>query len=338
MMARYLLSRVLQALAVVFGVIVLTFVIARLIPGDPAVAYAGPKATPAEIQAARVRFGLDQPAWRQFLDYVGGILRGDWGTSLHTKSPVLDDLLRVVPTTLVLVVCALVVAVGVGVPLGVFAARSSGRLGDLLAKIFSILAVSMPVFWMAILLQLVFFSHLGWLPAAGQYNQSLDSTSPLFTVVHIPVVDALLTGNWPVFVSAAQHMVLPVLTIAAFPLGACAMVTRAAILDNLGEEHIRMVRALGFRERSVLGRFAMRPSLNPILALVALVFAYSLTNSFIVESVFDWPGLGSYAIDSIQSLDIPSILGVTLFVALVYVFLNLAVDIAQALIDPRVRS
>jgi peptide/nickel transport system permease protein len=338
MMGRYLLSRVLQALGVVFGVIVLTFVIARLVPGDPAVAYAGPKATPAEIDAARVRFGLDQPAWRQFVSYVAGVLRGGWGTSLHTKSPVLDDLLRVIPTTLVLVVAALLVAVVMGIPLGVFAARSRGRIGDLLAKVFSILSVSMPVFWLAILLQLVFFSHLGWLPAAGQYDQALDSTSPLYTVVGIPVVDAALTGNWPVFISAAQHMVLPVIAIAAFPVGACAMVTRAAMLENLAEEHIRMVRALGFRERSVLGRFAVRPSLNPILALIALVFAYSLTNSFIVESVFNWPGLGSYAIDSIQSLDLPAILGVTLFVALMYVLLNLAVDVVQALIDPRVRS
>ncbi len=254
------------------------------------------------------------------------------------SSPCSTDLGQVIPTTLVLVVVALVVALAVGIPMGVFAARSSGRFGDLLTKVISILTVSMPVFWLAILLQMLFFSRLGWLPVAGQYDPSLDATSPLYTVIGVPVVDALLTGNWPVFASAAEHMVLPVIAIAAFPVGAVAMVTRGAMLENLGEEHIRMVRALGFRERSVLGRFAMRPSLNPILALSALVFAYSLTNSFIVESVFNWPGLGSYAIKSIQSLDIPAILGVTLVVAVLYVFLNLAVDIVQALIDPRVRS
>ena len=337
-MPRYLLSRVLQALGVVLGVVVLTFVIARLVPGDPAIAYAGPKATPQEIEAVRQQFGLDQPALQQFVTYVTGILRGDWGISLHTKQPVLTDLGQVIPTTLVLVVVALVVALAVGIPMGVFAARSSGRFGDLLTKVISILAVSMPVFWLAILLQMLFFSRLGWLPVAGQYDPSLDATSPLYTVIGVPVVDALLTGNWPVFASAAEHMVLPVIAIAAFPVGAVAMVTRGAMLENLGEEHIRMVRALGFRERSVLGRFAMRPSLNPILALSALVFAYSLTNSFIVESVFNWPGLGCYAVKSIQSLDMPAILGVTLVVAVLYVFLNLAVDIVQAVIDPRVRS
>ncbi len=337
-MVRFLLSRVLQALGVVAGVVVLTFVIARLVPGDPAIAYAGPKATPAEIAAVRTQFGLDKPAPEQFMTYVGGMFRGDWGTSLHTKSPVLDDLVRVLPSTLVLVLLALGVAVVVGIPLGVLAARNRGRLGDLLAKVFAILSVSFPVFWLAILLQLVFFSRLGWLPVAGQYDPTLDATNPLYHVIGVPIVDAVLTGNWQVAASAAWHMVLPVATIAAFPTGACAMVTRAAVLENLGEEHIRMVRALGFSERSVLGRFAMRPSLNPILALLALAFAYSLTNSFIVESVFNWPGLGSYAIDSMRSLDIPAILGVTLLVALIYVFLNLAVDLIQSVIDPRVRS
>jgi peptide/nickel transport system permease protein len=337
-MARYLLSRTLQALGVVAGVVVLTFVIARLVPGDPAVAYAGPKATPQEIATIRTQFGFDKPAAQQFFDYVFGLLRGDWGTSLHTKQPVLDDLTRVIPTTLLLVVTALVVVVAVGIPVGIFAAKSRGRLGDFVTKIVSILAVSMPVFWLAILLQTLFFSRLGWFPVAGQYDSSLDVSSPLYTVVGVPVVDAALTGNWPVFLSAAQHMVLPVIAIAAFPVGSCVMVTRAAMLENLGEEHVRMVRALGFPGRSILAKFALRPALNPILALIALLFAYSLTNSFIVESVFNWPGLGSYAIKSIQSLDIPAILGVTLFVALAYVFLNLVVDVLQALIDPRVNS
>jgi peptide/nickel transport system permease protein len=337
-MVRFLFGRLLQALAVVLGVMVLTFLIARLVPGDPAIAYAGPKATPAELAAARRQFGLDDPPPQQLARYVGGVLRGDWGTSLHTKAPVLHDLLRVVPGTLVLVIAAIALAVAVGVPLGMLAARSQGRIGDVLAKVLAIAWVSFPVFWLALLLQLLFFSRLGWFPVAGQYDQALDTTSPLYTVVKVPVLDALLTGNGPVFLSALHHLVLPVATLAAYPMGACAMVTRAAMLDSLAEEHVRMVRALGFSERSVFTRFALRPALSPILSLVALVFAYSLTNSFIVESVFNWPGLGSYAIDSIQSLDIPAILGVTLFVALVYVGLNLVVDLGQAYVDPRVRS
>jgi peptide/nickel transport system permease protein len=318
-------------------VIALTFVIARVVPGDPAVTYAGPRATPQQIAEVRAKFGLDKPAYKQLIDYVGGIFRGNWGTSLHTRQPVVSDLGRVVPPTLVLVCAALVLAVAVGLPLGAFAAHHHGRLGDVLSKVVAILAVSMPIFWLAILLQTLFFAHLGWFPVAGQYNPTLDYTSPLHPVVGVAVVDSLLTGNWPVFWSAAWHMVLPTVAIAAYPLGACALLTRAQLLDNLGEEHIRMVRALGFSERSVLSRFAMRPSLGPLASLIALVFAYSLTNSFLVESIFDWPGLGSYTIASIQSLDIPSILGVTLFVALIYVTLNLLVDLALVVIDPRTR-
>ncbi|MEI8056917.1 MAG: ABC transporter permease [Actinomycetes bacterium] len=337
-MSRYVASRVAQAFGVVLGVIVLTFVIARLIPGDPAVAYAGPRASAEELAAVREQFGLDQPLWQQFVTYITGIVHGDLGISLHTKQPVTSDLIQVMPTTLVLVGIALVFAALIGIPLGLAAARSQGTLGDLAAKVISILMVSMPVFWLAILLQIVFFSRLGWLPVAGQYDTALDSTSPLYSVIGVPVVDALLTGNWPVFASAATHLVLPVIAIAAYPIGAVAMVTRGALLENLGDEHIRMVRALGFSELSVFGRFALRPALNPIVSLIALVFAYALTNSFIVESVFNWPGLGSYAVKAIQTLDIPAILGVTLVVALLYVLLNLIVDLVQAIIDPRVRA
>lgn len=336
-MARYLASRVVQALGVVVGVVVLTFLIARLIPGDPAVAYAGPRATAEQLAAVRERFGLDGSLWEQFVTYLSGVARGDLGISLHTKAPVVEDLFRVFPTTLVLVTIALVLAAIIGIPLGAMAAHSRGRFGDLVAKVISILMVSMPVFWLAILLQIIFFSRLGWVPVAGEYDTRLDATSPLYTVIGVPVVDALLTGNWVVFRSTLAHLILPVIAIAAYPIGAVAMVTRGTLLENLGEEHVRMVRALGFPERSVFARFALRPSLNPIIALLALVFAYALTNSFIVESIFNWPGLGNYAVKSIQSLDVPAILGVTLVVALMYVVLNLVVDLVQAVIDPRVR-
>jgi len=337
-MARYIALRTLQSLGVVVGVIVLTFVVARLIPGDPAVSYAGPRATMDQLEAVRQQFGLDQSMWQQFVSYVSGVVRGDWGTSLHTKQSVISDLMRVIPPTLVLVAIALGVAALIGMPLGIFAARSNGRLGDLAAKMIAILLVSLPVFWLAILLQIVFFSKLGWFPVAGQYDSALNASSPLYGVIGVPVVDALLTGNLPVFTDSLRHLVLPVIAIAAYPAGAFAMVTRASLLENLGDEHVRMIRALGFSELSVFGRFALKPALNPVIALIALVFAYSLTNSFIVESVFNWPGLGSYAIKSIQTLDIPAILGVTLVVALLYVGLNLIVDLVQALIDPRIRT
>jgi peptide/nickel transport system permease protein len=183
----------------------------------------------------------------------------------------------------------------------------------------------------------MFAQRLGWLPAAGQYDPDLYYTSPLTSYVNMPVVDALITGNLAVLKSAISHLILPALVVAAYPAGLLARMVRASALDTLGENHIRMVRALGFGDRAVLGRWALRPAMNPIVQVTALVFAYSLANTFLVEAVFDWPGLGSYAANSLQSLDTPGVIGVTLIVAVVYVVLNLAVDIAQAAIDPRIR-
>jgi peptide/nickel transport system permease protein len=332
---RYLLRRLAQAAIVVVGVVVLTFAVARIVPGDPATAYAGPRATKAELAKVREEFGLDRPAMVQLGDYAGGIVTGDWGTALHTRRPVLDDLSRVVPPTLELVIAAMLVALAAGIPLGLLAARRGG-IADAVVRLFATFALSAPVFMLALVLQWLFFQKLGLLPVAGEYDPELDYTSPLTVYTRMTVVDALITGNWPVFTDALRHLVLPCLAVAAYPLGAIAMMTRASVLEELGEDHVRMARALGFSERTVVGRLALRPALNPVVSLVALMSAYAIVNTFLVEEIFNWPGLGSYAVDSIKALDVPAIIGVTLFVAIVYVVANLAVDLAQAWLDPRI--
>ncbi|MBF8185954.1 ABC transporter permease [Nonomuraea sp. K274] len=337
-MLRYLAQRLGQALLVVAGVVVLTFAIMRLVPGDPAVAFAGPKATPEQLAAARERFGLDDPLPVQLLDYVRDLLTGDWGTSLHTRQPVREDLYLAFPASLELVGTALVLAVAVGVPVGVLAARHQRRLPDLGVRFTSMLAVSVPVFWLALTLQVVFASNLGWFPVAGEYDSSLDTTSPLTLWTNITVVDALITGNWPIFTSTLEHLVLPALVVAAYPMGVIAQMTRAALIEESGQDHARLGRALGFGETSILTKFALRPALSPVLSLIALVFAYAIVNGFLVEAVFNWPGLGRYAADSIRSLDTPAIAGVTLLVALVYTLANLVVDVLQGFVDPRARS
>ncbi|GIH51276.1 peptide/nickel transport system permease protein [Microbispora rosea] len=337
-MPRYLIRRLGQAFLVVAGVIVLTFAIMRLVPGDPAVAYAGPKATAAELAAARQRFGLDDPLPVQLWNYVRDLLGGDWGTSLHTRQPVRDDLFQAFPASLELVGAALIIALVVGIPLGIAAARYKGRLPDLSVRLSSMLAVSVPVFWLALALQTVFASGLGWFPVAGEYDASLDRTSPLHLYTNITAVDALITGNWPILMSTLAHLVLPALVIAAYPAGVVAQMTRAALIEESSRDHARLERALGFGETAVLTRFALRPALNPVLSLIALVFAYSIVNGFLVEAVFNWPGLGRYAADSIRSLDTPAIAGVTLLVAVLYVVANLAVDLLQGVVDPRVRA
>jgi len=333
----YVARRVALAVGVVAGVIVLTFLIARAVPGDPAATWAGPHASAAQIAAARRYLGLDRPAPVQLLSYFGGILTGNWGMAVHTHRPVLSDLATAAPASLELVTAALIIALVVAVPLGLVSARWPGRPADHAIRAGSILGVSMPIFWLAIILQLVFSQRLHLLPAAGEYSPGLLFTHPLARLTGFSLIDAMLTGNWPMLGSVLLHLLLPALVVAAYPAGLITRMVRAQVLDTIGETHVQMTRALGFPERAVFGRFAMKLAWNPVAAAVALVFGYSLVNTFLVESIFDWPGLGSYATAAISTLDTPAILGVTLFIAIVYVVANLAVDIIQAAIDPRVR-
>jgi len=336
-LTRYLTQRVLLAIGVVAGVVVLTFLIARIVPGDPAVAWSGPHAPASEIAQVRRQLGLDRPVWVQIGKYFEGVFTGNWGTSIHTHRPVLSDLRKAVPASLELVVAALLIAVAIGVPLGLLSAAKRDRPIDQAVRVGSILGVSMPLFWMALIFQMVFFQKLHVLPVTGEYDPYVAFAHPLRTYTGMPVIDALITGNWPMLESSLSHLIMPAVVVAAYPAGVIARMVRASVLDTLGETHVQMVRALGFSERSVFARFAMKLAWSPVATVIALVFAYSLVNTFLVESIFDWPGLGNYAAASIASLDTPAITGVTLFIAIVYVVANLAVDVTQVLLDPRIK-
>lgn len=336
-MATYLLRRLGQSVLVVVGVVILTFLVQRVVPGDPAVAWAGPHASPADLARVRAQLGLDRSLPVQLWEYFVGVLHGDLGVSIHTHQPVGSDLARAFPASLELVGTGMVIAIVIGIPLGLLAARFLHRSADVVVRVGTMLGVSVPVFWFALVLQQVFATALGWFPVAGEYQSSLNQTSPLHVYTNITAVDALFTGNWPILLSTLQHLVLPAIVIAAYPTGVIAQMTRAAVSDELTRDHTRMERSLGFSERTILSRFALRPALAPIVSLLALVFAYALVNAFLVESVFSWPGLGTYAVDSIRSVDTPAIAGVTLLIAVVYVAANLVVDLIQAAADPRVR-
>jgi peptide/nickel transport system permease protein len=333
----YIARRAVLAVVVVAGVIILTFVVAHVVPGDPAATWAGPHASAGQVAAARRFLGLDRPLPVQLAAYFGGIAAGNWGMAVHTHRPVLSDLATVAPASLELVIAALIIALAAGVPLGLVSARWPGRPIDHAIRTGSILGVSMPIFWMALIFQLIFSQRLHLLPVAGEYSPGLLFTSPLARHTGFPVADALLTGNWAMLGSTLRHLILPALVVAAYPAGLIARMVRAQILDTVGETHVQMARALGFGERAIFGRYLMKLAWNPVSAAVALVFGYSLVNTFLVESIFDWPGLGSYAAASIGTLDTPAIMGVTLFIAIVYVIANLVVDIFQAGLDPRIR-
>jgi peptide/nickel transport system permease protein len=329
--------RIALAFVVVVGVIVMTFIVAHVVPGDPAATWAGPHASAVQIAGARKFLGLDRPLAVQLISYLRGVSSGNWGVSVHTHRSVLSDLLTAAPPSLELVITALVLAVAVGIPLGLISARRPGRPADQAIRAGSILGISMPIFWMALILQLVFSQRLKWLPAAGEFSPNLLFTHPLVRRTGFPVIDALISGNLPMVGSTLKYLILPAIVVAAYPAGLIARMVRAQVLDTIGETHILNARALGFGERQIFSRFAMKLAWTPVAAAIALVFGYSLVNTFLVESIFDWPGLGSYAAASISTLDTPAILGVTLFVAVAYVVANLVVDVVQAAIDPRIR-
>jgi peptide/nickel transport system permease protein len=334
---RYIARRAGLAIGVIAGVVILTFVIARIIPGDPATTWVGPHATASQIARVRHELGLDRPLPAQIGLYFKGVLSGNWGMSIHTHRPVLSDIGAAAPASLELVAAALLIAVVAGIPLGLLSARRPGRALDQAIRAGSILGVSMPIFWMALIFQLVFSQRLHLLPVAGEFEPNVAFGHPLRTLTGMPVVDSAIGGNWPMLQSSLSHLILPALVVAAYPAGVIARMVRASVLDILGETHVQMVRALGFSERTVFARFALKLAWNPVVAVIALVFAYSLVNTFLVESIFDWPGLGSYAAASISSLDTPAIVGVTLSIAIVYVVSNLIVDMVQAALDPRIR-
>lgn len=334
--AEFLISRVASAIGVLFGVSMITFTLARVIPGNLAAEYVGAHARPAQIARAAHQLGLDRSIPVQYLRYLGDVLRGNLGSSVATKRPVLTDIAQRLPNTLELLAAGMAFAVVAGVIIGTVTARWRGRPVDALLRPVSILGVSLPAFWLGLLLQIVFFRALGWLPLSGQMTTDLQFTNPVQPVTHFLLVDAAITGNWTAFNDVAAHLVLPALTLGAFPAGLIARMLRGSMLEALSQDYIRTARAYGLPERLITFGYALRNAIGPSLAVIGLSFAYALTGSFFVEVIFDWPGLGQYTVNSLLALDYPAIMGVTLLGATAYIIINLLVDLAQAWADPRV--
>lgn len=332
----YIVRRVALAVLVLLGVATITFLMVRLVPSDPAAVYVGSNARPAQIAQARKDLGLDRPLYVQYGIYISDLVRGQWGDSLRTKRPVLQDILHFLPSSLELILAALILATVLGVILGVTTARRKGKWIDHVMRFFSTGGVAIPAFWLAMMLQVLFFRMLHLLPVAGQTDIIVSQLHPITTITGMPVVDALLTGNWPAFADAGRHLILPMLALAAYPTGVIMRMTRSAMLEAMGNDYIRMARAMGVPARRLLYKDALKNAMGPVLTVIGLTFAYSLTGTFFIELVFAWPGLGYYSTTSILSMDYPAIMGVTVTVAIAYVIVNLVVDLAQAFLDPRI--
>lgn len=333
----YLAKRVSLSIGVIIGTLSLTFFIARIIPSNPAALWCGSHPTKEQIARARERLGLDEPLYIQYISYIKGFFTGDWGYSITRRSPVFPIVFSHLTATLELLVVGFGIAVLFGVPLGVLAAVKEGTWFDNLTRVISIAGYSMPVFWLGLTLQLVFYGQLHVLPLTGRLSSEVILNHPLHEITGFYLVDSLITGNWPALVSALQHIILPAICVAAYPLGLTVRQVRSEMIEVLQKNYIKAARANGVPERTIKFKYALKNSLAPALNVLALSFAYSLTGIFLIEVIFNWGGIGSLAAHAIRTLDYPVILGIVFFVVLFYILLNLAVDLLQTVIDPRVK-
>jgi peptide/nickel transport system permease protein len=332
----FILRRLLSSLFVLIGVSIMTFFIARVVPSNAAELYIGPKARPDDIARVTKQLGLDKPLPVQYAVYVNELLHGDLGQSLGTKRPVLTEITGRLPATLELLFSGMFLAVLIGVPLGVLSARWQGKPVDTAVRIVSILGVSMPAFFLGLLLQILFFRNLHLLPLAARVEGDLRFTSPIVETTGFFLLDSLLTRNWVAFKDVLLHLILPAFTLAAYPIGLIARMTRASMLEVLEQDYIRTARAYGVREAVITYLYALKNAIGPTLTVTGITFAYALTGTFFVEFIFNWPGLGLFTTRSLTGLDYPAIMGVTLFGAFGYVLINLIVDLLQAWVDPRI--
>lgn len=332
----FILRRLLSSLLVLIGVSIMTFFIARVVPSNAAELYIGPKARPDDIARVTKQLGLDKPLPVQYAFYMNELLHGDLGQSLGTKRPVLTEITGRLPATLELLFTGMLLAVLIGVPLGVLSARWQGKPPDTAVRIFSIMGVSMPAFFLGLLLQIFFFRDLHLLPLAARVNADLRFTSPIKDITGLFLLDSLFTRNWVGLKDVFLHILLPAITLAAYPIGLIARMTRASMLEVLEQDYIRTARAYGVRDAVITYLYGLKNAIGPTLTVVGITFAYALTGTFFVEVIFNWPGLGQFTVRSLLGLDYPAIMGITLFGAVGYVLINLIVDILQAWIDPRI--
>jgi peptide/nickel transport system permease protein len=332
-MLTYIAKRLFYILFVIWGLTVATFFISQVLPGDPASAALGDKATDEMIQNFRVKNGLDQPVLVQYVNYVGKLVVGDLGTSLRTGRPILDDLRDFFPGTLELAFSALLVAALLGIPAGVIAALNQNRLPDVLVRMVALIGGATPIYWLAILLLETLHNRLRWLPGPGRLDAYLIAPPRVTGLVG---VDALLARDWEVFGDSLTHLVLPAFVLGAFSAALLARMTRAAMLETLSQDFVRTARAKGVAFNTVVLRHALRNAFLPVVTVLGSVLGGLLSGAVLTESIFSWPGVGRYVTDAAVSLDFPAVMGVTLIAGLAYSIINLVTDLLYAALDPRI--
>jgi len=334
-MTLYLIRRLLVFATMLFGLLCITFFIANVAPGDPAALAAGPNATKSMVEAIRVEYGLDKPLTEQFVHYVTDVFAGDFGRSISTTRPVLDHIAEALPATMELIIVAMGFAIIMGVALGVLAAVWRDTVIDHTMRVFAVSGIALPMFWFGLLLQLFFAVKLGWLPVSGQLGLITERPEP---ITHLLIVDSLLRGMWGTALEGLRYITMPALVLSFPCLASVARVARAEMIETMASDYVLGARAQGLSTFSIQIRHALRNAMLPVLALIGLRYGWMLGGTALVETVFDWPGLGLLMVNSVLLSDFKPVLAVTLIIGFNVMLANFLVDLAYALFDPRLRQ
>jgi len=330
---QYAIKRFFTIVPVLIGVSLIVFSFTHLIPGDPAVAMLGERATPQRVAEVRAQLGLDKPLYKQYFIYVDKVLHGDLGASILRGDPVLRDLVRRFPATVELAISAICIAIVVGVPMGIISAVWRNSFFDGFSRLVALTGVSMPIFWLGLMLAWFFGVILRWLPTG--FRLGTDVT--LVSVTNFYILDCLLTKNSAALVSSLRHLILPAIALSTIPMAVIARMTRASLLEVLSQDYIRTAESKGLPQRSVILRHAMRNALLPVMTVTGLQVGRLLAGAILTETIFSWPGIGLWIYESIQARDYPIVQGATLFIATIFVMVNLLTDVLYAAVDPRIK-
>jgi ABC-type dipeptide/oligopeptide/nickel transport system permease component len=328
-------KRLMFAIPSLIGVVIVTFLLTRALPGDPAAYFAGPSADLKAVEEIRKNLGLDKPLLEQFFRYTADLARGDLGNSLTTGQPVATELRNRLPASAELTLLGLIVSIVIAIPLGILAATKPGSWIDHLCRITTTAGVSLPVFFTGLVLVYVFYFQLGWSPAPLGRLDVFATTPP--SVTNFYLIDSLIARDWEAFRSSFNQLILPTATLAIFSLAPIARMTRASMLAILSSDFVRTARASGLSPRAVIVTYAFRNAMLPVITTLSMTFSFLLGANVLVEKVFAWPGIGSYAVEALISSDFAPVQGFVLTMAVMYVMINLLIDILYGVIDPRVR-
>ncbi|MCP4166399.1 MAG: ABC transporter permease [Chloroflexi bacterium] len=332
----YATRRLILLVFMLLAVSIITFTLSRIVPGDPARLMAGMNAKAEQVENMRERLGLDRPLPEQYLRYMGDLVRGDLGISLLNSRPVSENLRHFFPATLELAGVAFILAVLIGVPLGVISAVKRNTWLDHTSRLAALVGLGFPTFWLGIVLILIFFFYLDWLPGGQRVDIAVNLNRKAPPITNLILVDALITGDWALMQSGIKHLILPAITLAIAPMARFTRFTRGVMLEEMSKGYVNTARSKGLHNRTVIMRHVMRNAFIPTVTIMGLAIGFMLSGSVLVETIFNWPGIGQYAYDAVFNLDYPAILGTTLLVTVVFMMVNLAVDILYVFLDPRI--